>query len=38
VKRAIVYKQKDWTDEKNESPYLILDTQETKTTWHPLGI
>lgn len=38
VKRAIVYRQKDWSDEKNQSPYFILDTQETKTTWHPVGI
>lgn len=38
MKRAVIYKQKDWTDEKHQSPYLILDTQETKTTWHPVGI
>ena len=38
VKRAIVYKQKDWTKEETQSPYFILDTQEVKTTWHPVGI
>jgi acyl-CoA reductase-like NAD-dependent aldehyde dehydrogenase len=38
VKRAIVYKQKDWTQDEAQSPYFILDTQEVKTTWHPVGI
>lgn len=26
----------DWNSEKGESPYFILDFQETKTTWHPI--
>lgn len=27
---------KDWFKEENENPYLILDLQELKTTWHPI--
>ncbi len=27
-----------WLNEKWENPYLLLETQETKTTWHPVGI
>lgn len=27
---------KDWTKEENQNPYLILDLQEIKTTWHPI--
>ena len=27
---------KDWIKEENENPYLILDLQEIKTTWHPI--
>lgn len=37
VKRAVIY-DRDWSDEDAQSPYFILDTQETKTTWHPIGI
>lgn len=37
VKRAKHYAQSDWGDEKHETPYLILDFMETKTTWHPVG-
>ena len=33
MKRVIVR-----TDCDSQSPYLIKDTQETKTTWHPIGI
>lgn len=28
----------DWTREEVESPYHILDHQEVKTTWHPIGV
>lgn len=28
---------KDWSSAKSQNPYLILDTQEVKTTWHPIG-
>ncbi len=27
---------KNWTDDAEQNPYLILDLQEIKTTWHPL--
>ena len=36
VKRVLVYKNADWLSEKGQSPYQILDTQEIKTTWHPI--
>jgi acyl-CoA reductase-like NAD-dependent aldehyde dehydrogenase len=26
----------DWTKAESQNPYLILDTQEIKTTWHPI--
>lgn len=35
VKRAFVW-NKDWTKTENQNPYLIFDTQEIKTTWHPI--
>ena len=38
VKRAIIYEQTDWLGEEAQSPYFILDTQEVKTTWHPIGV
>lgn len=38
VKRAIVYDRHDWNSDDGQSPYFILDTQETKTTWHPIGL
>jgi acyl-CoA reductase-like NAD-dependent aldehyde dehydrogenase len=38
VKRAISYDRSDWFGEDAQNPYLILDTQETKTTWHPIGM
>jgi acyl-CoA reductase-like NAD-dependent aldehyde dehydrogenase len=36
MKRVVVRKDNDYFDEKHESPYLIFDFQETKTTWHPI--
>lgn len=38
VKRAICYDRTDWHGEDSQDPYLILDAQETKTTWHPIGV
>jgi len=38
VKRAIIHKDKNWNSEETQSPYFIMDTQEIKTTWHPVGI
>jgi len=36
--KAIVHRKiKDWTLEEHENPYAILDLQEIKTTWHPVG-
>jgi acyl-CoA reductase-like NAD-dependent aldehyde dehydrogenase len=37
LKRFFHWKIKDWYSEKAQNPYLILDTQEVKTTWHPIG-
>lgn len=38
VKRVITRKDAEWMNESYQNPYFILDTQETKTTWHPVGI
>ena len=38
VKRVISYDRADWMTPDAQSPYFILDTQEVKTTWHPVGI
>lgn len=38
VKRAISYDREDWMTDEAQSPYFILDTQEVKTTWHPVGV
>lgn len=35
VKRTFFW-NKDWTKIESEHPYLILDLQEVKTTWHPI--
>lgn len=35
VKRTLYWK-KDWSKPEQEHPYLILDLQEIKTTWHPI--
>ena len=35
VKRSFFW-QKIWTKAENENPYLIMDLQEIKTTWHPI--
>jgi len=36
LKRVVDKNVKDWMKDENESPYSILDFQETKTTWHPI--
>ncbi len=36
VKRVFVYNQINLFSDKAQSPYLIMDAQETKTTWHPI--
>ena len=38
VKRVVIHDREDWTDDDAQSPYFILDAQEVKTTWHPVGI
>lgn len=37
IKRVILRPVREWADETAQSPYYIGDTQETKTTWHPIG-
>lgn len=36
IKRVIERTRVDWSNDA-ENPYLIRDTQEVKTTWHPIG-
>lgn len=36
VKRILLWNDKEWQSDKGQSPYLIMDTQEIKTTWHPI--
>ena len=36
MKRLVVPKVSDWSKKEGQSPYFILDTQEVKTTWHPI--
>lgn len=38
LKRTIIYKKHNWSDEHCESPYMIEKTQELKTTWHPTQV
>jgi acyl-CoA reductase-like NAD-dependent aldehyde dehydrogenase len=37
VKRVISRADTPWSKDAAQNPYLISDTQETKTTWHPIG-
>ena len=37
IKRIIKTPIDDWYSKNAESPYFITDTQEIKTTWHPIG-
>ena len=37
IKRVIDRVGTDWGTEASQNPYLIRQTQETKTTWHPIG-
>lgn len=36
VKRSFNWSQKDFISQEGQSPYMILDLQEIKTTWHPI--
>jgi acyl-CoA reductase-like NAD-dependent aldehyde dehydrogenase len=35
VKRVYFW-NRDWTKPESENPYLVMDLQELKTTWHPI--
>ena len=37
IKRVIARAKIDWSKPASQHPYLIRDTQEVKTTWHPIG-
>lgn len=36
LKRVIFYDTIKWETAEGQSPYMIMDTQEIKTTWHPV--
>ena len=36
MKRVVMYSDTNWLGEDAQSPYLIQNTQEIKTTWHPV--
>ena len=36
LKRVVLYNKINWETENGQSPYFIMDTQEIKTTWHPI--
>ena len=36
IKRVVLYNSINWLTEKAQSPYMIMDFQEVKTTWHPI--
>lgn len=38
IKHVIARTRTDWTSDTAQHPYLIRDTQEVKTTWHPIGV
>lgn len=38
VKRTLIYEKDNWLNEDAQHPYRIMDLQEIKTTWHPVGI
>ena len=37
MKRVVARAGTKWASESAQNPYLIKDTQEVKTTWHPIG-
>ena len=37
MKRVVTRTKVDWSGGDAQHPYLIRDTQEVKTTWHPIG-
>lgn len=36
LKRIVFYDKVNWLTGEGQSPYFIMDTQEIKTTWHPV--
>ncbi len=38
VKRFILRNKVNWMSDAGQDPYFIMDTQEIKTAWHPIGI
>jgi acyl-CoA reductase-like NAD-dependent aldehyde dehydrogenase len=36
MKRVLMYTGMDWMKEDAQSPYMIMNAQEIKTTWHPI--
>lgn len=36
LKRVHFYDKVNWKSDEGQSPYFIMDTQEIKTTWHPV--
>ena len=36
VKRVVLNNKVKWISDEAETPYFIMDTQEIKTTWHPI--
>ncbi len=36
LKRVVLYNKINWLTDNGQSPYFIMDTQEIKTTWHPI--
>ena len=36
LKRIFFYNKVNWNSEQGQSPYYVMDTQEIKTTWHPV--
>jgi len=37
IKRVLSRADTDWKADASQNPYLIQETQEVKTTWHPIG-
>lgn len=37
VKRPVILRNMNWLSEDAQSPYRIMELQEIKTTWHPIG-
>jgi hypothetical protein len=37
IKHVVSRAGTDWMQARSQHPYLIRDTQEVKTTWHPIG-